>query len=188
METRDIVFIALFAAIMAALAVFPPIQIPILAVPITAQSLGVMLAGGVLGARRAALSLVLFLVLVAIGLPLLAGGRGGFAVFLGPTGGYLAGWVVAAYAIGLMTEIFWHRLGHVTAFAICAVGGIVILYGIGVPWSALVAKVPLWTAMGWSLPFIPGDLVKCALAAVVIVAVKRSYPVIPPRGTAQARR
>lgn len=188
METRDIVFIALFAAIMAALAVFPPIALPLLGVPITAQSLGVMLAGGVLGARRGGLALVLFLVLVAIGLPLLSGGRGGFGVFLGPTGGYLIGWAVAAFAIGLMTELFWTRLTHITAFAICAVGGIVLLYGIGVPWSALVAKVPLWTAMAWSLPFIPGDLVKCAIAAVVMVAVKRSYPIIAPRRAAQAPR
>ncbi|GHE02565.1 biotin transporter BioY [Allgaiera indica] len=188
METRDTVFIALFAAIMAALAVFPPITLPLIGVPITAQSLGVMLAGGVLGARRGALALVLFLVLVAIGLPLLAGGRGGFAVFLGPTGGYLVGWVVAAYAIGLMTEIFWHRLTHVTAFAISAVGGIVLLYAIGIPWSAVVAKVPLWTAIGWSTPFIPGDLVKCAIAAVVMVAVKRSYPIITPRGAASTTR
>lgn len=86
METRDIVFIALFAAIMAALAVFPPITLPVVGVPITAQSLGAMLAGGVLGATRGGLSMILFLLLVAIGLPLLPGGRGGFGVFLGPTG------------------------------------------------------------------------------------------------------
>ena len=75
LETRDVVFIALFAAILAALATFPPITLPLIGVPITAQTLGVMLAGGVIGAVRGGLSIVLFLLLVAIGLPLLAGGR-----------------------------------------------------------------------------------------------------------------
>lgn len=181
MDTRDIVFVALFAAIMAALAVFPPITLPVIAVPITAQSLGVMLAGGVLGAKRGGLSLLLFLGLVAIGLPLLAGGRGGFGVFLGPTGGYLIGWFVAAWAIGLMTEMFWNRLNYLNAFFSCFVGGIVLLYGIGIPWSAFVAKIPLTTAFMGSMPFVPGDIVKCLIAAAVMVAVKRSYPIIETR-------
>ena len=90
LNTRDIVLIALFAAIMAVLGVFPPITLPLVGVPITAQSLGVMLAGGILGAKRGAMSMALFLILVAVGLPLLAGGRGGFGVFLGPSGGFLA--------------------------------------------------------------------------------------------------
>ena len=96
MDKRDIVFIALFAAIVASLTAFPPITFPLAGVPITAQSLGVMLAGGVLGAVRGSLAITLFLGLVAIGLPLLPGGRGGFGVFLGPTGGFLVGWIIAA--------------------------------------------------------------------------------------------
>ena len=178
MDTRDIVFVALFAAIMAALAVFPPITLPLIGVPITAQSLGVMLAGGVLGAKRGGLSILLFLGLVAVGLPLLAGGRGGIGVFLGPTGGYLIGWIVAASAIGVMVEMFWARLSYLAAFASCVVGGIVLLYGIGIPWSAYVAKIPLTTALVGSLPFVPGDVVKCLIAAAVVVAVKRAYPII----------
>ncbi|MBW3098254.1 biotin transporter BioY [Pseudohoeflea coraliihabitans] len=178
MSIRDIVFIALFAAIIAALALFPPIIIPLINVPITAQSLGIMLAGGVLGATRGGLSVILFLVLVAIGLPLLSGGRGGFAVFFGPTGGYLIGWIVAAVVIGFLTERFWHRLNYVSSFLICVFGGIVVLYAIGIPWSAAVADIPVATAAAGSAPFIPGDIVKALIAAVVIVTVKRSYPLI----------
>lgn len=181
MDTRDIVYIALFAAIMAALALFPPITLPVVNVPITAQSLGVMLAGGVLGAWRGGLSMVLFLLLVAIGLPLLAGGRGGFGVFLGPTGGFLVGWIFAAFAVGWLTERFWSRLSTLSAYAICAAGGIVILYAIGVPWSAFVARIPLQAALTGSFPFIPGDIIKCAIAASVIMIVKRSYPIIAQR-------
>ena len=189
METRDTVFIAVFAAIMAALAVFPPITLPVVGVPITAQSLGAMLAGGVLGARRGGLSMILFLGLVALGLQLLSGGRGGFGVFIGPTGGYLLGWVIAAVVVGLLVERLWQHLGYVTAFLACVTGGILALYGIGVPWSAAVAHIPLSTALMGSLPFLPGDIIKCVIAAAVIVIVSRSYPIITPahRRTSAAR-
>ena len=81
MKTKDLAYIALFAAITAVLGLLPAIPVPAVPVPITAQTLGVMLAGAVLGARRGFLALLLFLVLVAVGLPVLAGGRGGLAVF-----------------------------------------------------------------------------------------------------------
>lgn len=181
LKTRDVVFIALFAAIVAALAAFPPITLPLAGVPITAQTLGVMLAGGIIGAVRGGLAIVLFLFLVAVGLPLLPGGRGGFGVFLGPTGGFLIGWVAAAFAIGYMTEQLWGRLNYVLAFTICMLGGVVLLYAIGVPWVAFVAKIPLATALTGSLSFVPGDIVKGLIAAGVIMTVKRSYPIIKPR-------
>ena len=82
MSTKDIVYIALFAAVMAVLGLFPPITLPISGVPVTAQSLGPMLAGAILGARRGGLSILLFVALVALGLPLLSGGRGGFGIIL----------------------------------------------------------------------------------------------------------
>lgn len=175
---RDVVLVALFAAIMAALAVFPPLVLPVIGVPVTAQSLGAMLAGGVLGARRGALSMLLFLALVAIGLPLLAGGRGGIGVFLGPTAGYLVGWIFVALVIGFLVERSWDRLNTLKAMLICAVGGIGVLYAIGIPWSAAVADISVPTAFIGSLPFFIGDAIKCYIAAVVIVIVKRSYPII----------
>ncbi|HEX8434993.1 biotin transporter BioY, partial [Archangium sp.] len=88
MKTRDLVHVALFAALVAALGLMPPLMLPFIPVPITAQTLGVMLAGSTLGARKAGLSLLLFQVLVLAGLPLLAGGHGGLAVLPGPTGGF----------------------------------------------------------------------------------------------------
>jgi biotin transport system substrate-specific component len=166
------------ASIMAVLGIFPPITLPIVAVPITAQSLGVMLAGGVLGARRGALSIVLFLVLVAVGLPLLSGGRGGFAVFLGPSGGFLLGWIVAAFAIGVLVEKFWEKLNYINAFIACVSGGIILLYVIGIPWVAVAAKISLSQAFFGSMPFVPGDIVKAIIASGVIVTVAKSYPVI----------
>jgi len=181
METRDIVFISLFAAITAGLAVFPPITLPVVGVPITVQNIGPMLAGGVLGAKRGSLSTVLFLLLVAIGLPLLPAGRGGFGVFLGPTGGYLIGWIFTAFVVGCLIEVFWHQLNYLNAFLALVLGGIVVLYAIGIPWSAFVAQISIWTAFVGSLLFFVGDFIKCLLVAVVIVIVKKSYPIITPR-------
>ncbi|GLR53577.1 hypothetical protein GCM10007923_47930 [Shinella yambaruensis] len=84
--------------------------------------------------------------------------------------------------VGLLVERLWQRLGHVTAFLASATGGIVVLYGIGVPWSAAVARIPLSTALTGSLPFLPGDIIKCVIAATVIVIVRKSYPIITPAG------
>ncbi len=178
MSTRDIVLVALFAALMAALGAFPPLMIPAIAVPITAQSMGPMLAGGILGAKRGALSMLLFVVLIAVGLPLLPGGRGGLAIFAGPTAGFILGWIAAAAVTGLLIERFWRGLNFVTAFLAASLGGIVLLYAIGIPWIALVGGVPLLTAATGSAAFIPGDLIKAGLAAAAIVMVSRAYPLI----------
>jgi len=179
MNTKDIAYIALFAALTAALALFPKITVPIAAgVPITAQTLGVMLAGGVLGARRGALAMLLFLGLVAMGLPLLAGGRGGLGVFAGPSAGFLVGWIIGAFVVGCLIERFWNTLNFFFAMFACVVGGIVAVYLAGIPWLAYASELSLTRAAIGSAVFIPGDLIKTALAAVIIVTVKRSYPLI----------
>jgi biotin transport system substrate-specific component len=165
---------------------FPPIFLPLLSVPITAQTLGVMLAGSVLGARRGGLAVLLFLVLVAAGVPILAGGRGGFGVFLGPSGGFLIAWPLCAFVIGMMVERAWRRLGYVNAFVINAVGGVVLLYAVGIPWVAFSAEIGLWKAFLGSMAFVPGDIIKAAIAAYVAVTLKRAYPIIEARsGTAE---
>lgn len=178
MSTKDIVYIALFAALTAALGVFPPFMLPVIGVPITAQSMGAMLAGSILGARRGGLAQLLFLVLVAAGLPLLAGGRGGFGVFLGPSGGFLLGWPVVAFLIGWLFERFWDRMTLALAAGIIASAGILVLYGMGILWIAAVAGIGVEKAAVSAAGFIPGDLVKVVLAALVAMTVKRSYPII----------
>ncbi len=177
MKTVDLAYVALFAAVTAVLGLVPGISVG--PVPITAQTLGVMLAGSVLGARRGLLALALFLVLVAIGLPLLPGGRGGLAVFAGPTAGFLLSWPVGAFVVGLLTEWSWARYSLARALVANAVGGILVVYLIGVPVLAWVNALPLGTAIGvGGLPFLPGDAVKAVVASVVAVQVRRSWPVI----------
>ena len=178
MKTRDLAYVALFAAIVAVLGQIPPVPVPGIPVPITAQTLGVMLAGAVLGARRGFLAVLLFLVLVAVGLPLLSGGRGGLAPFVGTSAGYLYSWPVAAFVIGWLTERFWRRFNLAWALVANLLGGIVVIYAIGIPFTSLYGDIPLSVSATGSLAFIPGDVVKAVAASVVAVAVRRAYPVI----------
>ena len=178
MKTRDLAYIALFAAIVAVLGQLPAVPVPGIPVPITAQTLGVMLAGSVLGAKRGGLALLLFLAVVAMGAPLLASGSGGLGVFVGPTAGYLYSWPVAAFVIGWLTERFWRRFNLAWALVANLLGGIAVIYAIGIPFTSLYADIPLSVSATGSLAFIPGDVVKALIAALVADGVRRSYPVI----------
>ena len=178
MKTRDLAYIALFAALTAVLGLLPAIPVPAVPVPITAQTLGVMLAGAVLGARRGFLAILLFLVLVAIGLPLLAGGRGGLAVFAGPSAGFLYAWPLGAFVTGMITEALWRRLNLAWAMVATLTGGIAVIYAVGIPFISVFTGTSLATAFTGSLVFVPGDVVKAVVAALVAVTVRRAYPVI----------
>jgi biotin transport system substrate-specific component len=168
--------VALFAALVAALGLFP--QISVGPVPITAQTLGVMLAGSILGARRAGLALLAFVVLVAVGLPVLAGGRGGLGIFAGVSGGFVLSWPVAAFVVGWLTERWWHTYTVWRGVSANIVGGILVVYAIGIPHWAVVGDLGLFGAAASSAVFIPGDLLKAVLAAMAAVGVRRAYPVV----------
>jgi biotin transport system substrate-specific component len=146
------------------------------AVPITLQTLGIMLAGSILGWTRAGLTVMVFLVLVAAGLPLLAGGRGGIALFAGPSAGYLFGYIIGAPTIGWIVEqrlpaypIWWGGVANVA-------GGIGVVYAVGIPVLAWVTNVSLQVAATSALVFVPGDLFKVVIATTVASAVHRAYP------------
>ncbi|RBY81801.1 biotin transporter BioY [Blastococcus sp. TF02A-26] len=178
MKSRDLAYIALFAAIIAALGLIPPVPVPGIPVPITAQTLGVMLAGSVLGARRGALAVLTFLAVVATGVPLLSGGRGGLAVFAGPSAGYLYGWTLAAFVIGVLTQLTWRRFNLAWAMVANLVGGVGVIYALGIPFTSVYGDVSLSAAATGALSFIPGDVVKAGIASVVAVGVHKAYPVI----------
>ena len=144
--SRDLALIATFAGVVAALGLVPRLTPPGFLVPITAQSLGVMLAGGILGARRGFFSLLLLLVLVAVGLPLLAGPRGGLGVFAGPSVGFLLGWPVAAYVVGWLTERGGPTYRLIWGIGANFIGGIVVLYAMGIAGIALVAGISMQAA------------------------------------------
>jgi biotin transport system substrate-specific component len=171
---RNLTHIALFAALIAVLGLIPKIDL-ISGVPVTAQSLGIMLCGTVLGAKRGFLSVLLFVVLVAAGLPLLSGGRGGIGLFVGPSAGYLIGFPIAAYVAGLVVERWKVSVG-LAALAGAILGGIVVLYAFGIPGMALALDKSLAEAALLATPFFVGDLIKAVLAALVTQAIAQARP------------
>jgi biotin transport system substrate-specific component len=173
----------MFAGIVAALGVVPAFTPPGFPVPITAQTLGVMLAGAVLGARRAGMALMLFLVLVAVGLPLLAGGRGGLGAFVSPSAGFLVAFPVAAWVVGRLTQLGGTTYRLAWGVAANVLGGIVVMYVFGIAGIALLGDLPVPVAAASVWIFLPGDLVKAVLAAVVARGVHAGYP-----GLLSARR
>lgn len=168
----------MFAALIAALGALPPIPVPIIPVPITAQTLGVMLAGAILGPRLGALSVILFLVVVALGFPLLAGGRGGLGAFFTPSAGFLFGWVLGAFIVGALARDAKTNLPRL--IIACLVGGLIGVYLIGVPWMAVVADLTFLQATLAALAFVPGDVIKAVAAAVAARAIHRGYPSLGP--------
>ena len=171
---RTVTHVALFAALIAVLGLVPKIDL-LAGVPITAQSLGIMLCGTVLGARRGALAVLLFLLLVAVGLPLLAGGRGGLGVFVGPSAGFLIGFPMAAFVAGWIVQ-HWRVGVGLAAFAGATVGGILVLYAFGIPGMALVLGKTLPEAAVLATPFLAGDLIKAGLAAAITAGLASVRP------------
>lgn len=176
---RDLALIAVFAALIVVLGM-PGALFAGSAVPITLQTLGVMLAAALLGWRRAALVALTVIALVAIGLPVLAGGRGGLGVFAGPTVGYLLGWVPGSIVTGLIVERS-RRRGPLTMFAAIVLGGVVVIHAFGIPGMMWRAGLDLPAALVADAVYLPGDLAKAVLATVVALTVHRASPDLLPR-------
>ena len=159
------------ASLMAALtAVGAYIHVPIGPVPIVLSTLFVILSGLLLGSRWGLASMALYLLVGAIGIPVFAGGKGGFAHFFGPTGGYLIGYLVSAWITGLISEKA-NRL--LIRDVIAVVIGSLTLYACGVPWLKIV------TQMSWSktllvgmIPFLIGDAIKASVAVILARSVR----------------
>ncbi|MBO9360624.1 MAG: biotin transporter BioY [Thermoflexus sp.] len=156
---------SLLTALMARVA----IPLPFTPVPITGQTFAVLLVGAALGSWRGGLSMVAYLLEGALGLPVFAGGAAGLARLGGPTGGYLIGFVAAAFVTGWLAERGWDRRPATTALAMLA--GNAVIYLFGLPWLAgfvggfLGPKGAL--ALGL-LPFVVGDLLKLLLATIAL--------------------
>ena len=176
--SHSFALVALFAALMAVMGLIPKLDLPF-GVPITLQSLGVMLAGCLLGARRGLQALLLFLLAVAAGLPLLAGGRGGLGVFMAPSAGYLVGYALAAFITGLLMQRLscpTPRRAAINALLASVLGGLVFLHAMGIVGLVWLAKMPLKQALIVDMAFVPGDLIKCVLCAMVVHTVAKALP------------
>jgi biotin transport system substrate-specific component len=133
-------------------------------VPWTGQTFGVLMVGGALGLRRGLLAVALYVLLGYVGLPFFAEGKSGASVILGPTGGYLIGFIVAGAVVGRLAELGWdRRFGG--AIAMMLVGS-AIIYAIGLPWLAVVKNLtPSQTIAAGLEPFVLWDAVKLTVAA-----------------------
>lgn len=180
----DLTQAAVFAALIAALGLPGTINIGTSGVPITFQSLGVILAGAVLGPRKGTLSVVIFMVLAIAGLPILSGGRNGLTALSSPTAGYFIGFLPAVIVIGVLTALMVSTGGTTGSgkyrvlwgIGINALGGIVVLYACGVLGLLVRTDLTLWAAIATNGSFIPGDIAKCVIAALVAAQVHRGRP------------
>lgn len=174
---RDLAQISIFAALIAALGVPGTLHLAGNAIPITLQTLGVMLTGSLLGARKGALAVGAFLVLVACGLPLLAGGRGGIQFLtVEPSAGYAWGFLAGAFVIGLLTQQMMPRYRLWLGLIANAVGGVLVVYLIGTLWVWIGTGAALGTALVRNGIYLPGDALKVVIASVVATQVHRAYP------------
>lgn len=163
------VALVLTASALVALAAQFTVWLPFTRVPITGQTFAVLLVGATLGSRRGALAMAVYLAEGAMGLPVFAhGGLVGLAALLGPTGGYLWSFPLAAWVVGRMAESGWDRRPVTAGLAMLA--GNAVIYLVGLPWLAFFFA-------GWEqvlvvgfLPYALGDLAKIVLAAVSLPA------------------
>ena len=176
LTARDLAQIAVFAALIVALGLPGQLNIGTSGVPITLQSMGVMLAGAILGARKGCLSVLVVIALSMAGLPILAGGRSGLTAIVSPTAGYLIGWIPAVIVIGLLTRALMPRYNVIAGIGINIIGGLVVLYTFGVVGLIWRAELSLNAAIATNFLYLPGDLIKAVVTAVVAAQVHRSYP------------
>lgn len=168
---RNLVQIALFAALIAALTVYVPKISLTPSIPLTLQTFGVLLAGAVLGPRKGPLAVLLYLAVGFAGVPVFSGPSGGIAVLFSPRGGFLVGFVLAAWVAGLVSERFLPRYS-----LLYTIPGLILaaasVYLVAVPWLLATAPKVIAT-LG---VFIPGDLIKAVVAALLASVVHRSLP------------
>jgi len=167
-SVRGMVYAAMFGAGTAAGAY---IIIPMPPVPITLQTLFLNLAGALLGGRLGALSQVVYVLLGVIGLPVFAGGKAGMGVLLGPTGGYLIGFIVAAYVVGKLIEIKKNPGFIWNLFSMVA--GMIVIYVFGVIQLSFIARLSInKSILVGVLPFLIGDGLKIIAAALIILKIR----------------
>ncbi len=170
MSIEKLRFMVLSSLMAALTAVGAYIYIPIGPVPVVLTNLFVFLAGLLLGSRWGLTSVAIYLMIGAMGIPVFAGGKGGLVHLLGPTGGYLVGFAVAAWMVGLISE----RLrGSIVGDVLSVCVGVLAIYGVGVPWLKWMTGLS-WSKSVWvgMIPFVVGDMVKAAGAVMLARAIR----------------
>lgn len=171
MTTKHITFTAIMTAIIALLGLVPPIPLPFMPVPIVLQNIGIFLAGVLLGKKYGTISVIVFLILAACGLPVLSGGRGGIGVFAGPSAGFLFLYPVVAFLIGWYRDRTIERINFIQIFIPVIVAGVLLLDIVGTLIMGMINNMPLSKAFFLSFVFMPGDIVKAVIASLIGAAL-----------------
>ena len=176
----DIALIAVFAALIAAFAMLPPIPVGPVGVPITLQTFAIALTGLVLGPWRAAAATGLYVVLGLIGLPIFSGMRGSIAVLAGPSAGYILSFTLYALAAGFVARWALRRFrgGRLwfAMFAGALASSLLLNHPLGILGMSINGDLPLGVAAAADLIYWPGDIVKTVLAVTVALLVHRAFP------------
>lgn len=162
--------IAFSGSLLLALLARLTVPIPFSPVPITGQTFGILFLGGILGSRIGTLSVIMYILEGLIGLPVFAGGTMGFLYLLGPTGGYLIGFVPAVYLVGYLSEKGW-TTSFTSAFLTMIIGTFIIFI-FGISWLAVTAGFGTAISIGL-YPYIPGAIIKIILATITIYSINR---------------
>ena len=174
-NTTFMVLCGLFAAL-TAICSFISIPLGFTPIPVNLGTLAVFLAGGILGKKYGTISLVVYVLLGAVGVPVFSGFRGGFSVLMGPTGGYIIGYIAAAFLVGLILDAAFHRQSGshraVREMALCIAAmivGLAVCYALGTAWFMFSTG----TGLGASLtacvfPFLLGDAIKILAASLLV--------------------
>lgn len=165
-QLYDVALVLLGSALIA-LSAQVAVPIPLSPVPVTGQTFAVLLVGAALGRARGSAAVLAYLAEGAAGLPVFAGGLAGPAVLLGPTGGYLFGFVPAAWICGALAERGWDR--HLPGTLAAMIAGDLAIFAVGVPWLARFVGPENAIAFGVA-PFVAGNVAKIVLAACVLPA------------------
>ncbi len=174
----DLALVAVFAALIAAFSLTP--GIPIGVVPITLQTLAVVLTGLVLGPRLGFLATLLYLAVGFAGLPVFAGGGAGIAVLGKPSVGYLLAFPLGALVAGYLARLFssWRGARQYLGFFLAGLGASLVIHAAGIVGLMLVAKMTFPAAFVVDVAFWPGDLAKMFVAAAIAVAVHKAFPAL----------
>ena len=167
-KTYSIVLIALFAALTA---VFSQISFPIGPIPINLGLLAVFISSGLLTVGKSVLSQAVFLLIGAVGVPVFANFKGGLSALVGPTGGYLLGYIISAFAISLILAKFGKKIYQI---AIALSVGLIICYAFGTLWYVVSTNTSFIDALFLCVtPFIIGDVIKIIVATTLICKLKK---------------